>query len=107
MPFNRYTVGAAVTVTGTFTNSLTGATVDPSDANVDVVSPTGAKTTYSYSGGSGAVVRLAVGIYTYDIDTTGLVGRWQYRWWSPPAPGGVQTAGANEFFVNPFPSTTP
>ena len=105
MPFNRYTVGAAVTVTGTFTNSQTGTTVDPSDARVDVVSPTGIETTYTYSGG--AVVKLAVGIYTYDIDTTGLVGRWQYRWWSPPGPGAIQTAGANEFFVNPFPSSTP
>ena len=103
-PFNRYLVGASVTVTGTYTNHQTGNLTDPTDARVDVVSPTGQVTTYTYL--NSQVVKVGVGIYSYAVDTTGLPGRWQYRWWSP-AGSSVQTAGSNEFFINPFPTTTP
>lgn len=103
MPYNRYIVGASVTVQGTWTNAKTGALTDPSDARVDVVNPSGVSTTYTYL--NAQVIRASLGVYTYAIDTTGLVGRWQYRWWSPP--GVAQTASASEFFVDPFPATTP
>jgi hypothetical protein len=100
---NHYTVGQQVTVQGTWTNKSTGAAVDPSDARLDVVSPTGVVTTYTYL--LGQVMKASTGIYTYAIDTTNAPGRWQYRWWSPP--GVVATAAMSEFFVDPFPIMTP
>lgn len=103
---NHYTVGTAVTVTGTWTNKATGTPVDPSDARVDVVGPNGVSTTYTYSGGTGTVTRTSAGVYTYTVDTTNNYGRWQYRWWSP-AGISVQTAGMNEFIVDPFPIANP
>jgi hypothetical protein len=100
---NHYTVGQAVTVQGTWTNKSTGVAVDPSDARVDVVSPTGTVTTYTYL--LGQVTKVSTGVYTYVIDTTATPGRWQYRWWSPP--GVVTTAQAYEFYVDPFPAMLP
>jgi hypothetical protein len=97
---NTYEVGSSVTVTGTFSNKLTGEPVDPSEANVDIYDPTNTVTSYKYDGGTGDVVRVSMGVYSYDIDTTDLPGQWQYRWWSPPT---VQTAGAWSFIVTPWP----
>jgi hypothetical protein len=104
--FNSYVIGSSVTVTGTYTNNATGGLTDPTDAKVDVVSPNGQITTYIWNGGLGAVRKVSTGIFAYDIDTTGLPGRWQYRWWSPPG-SPVQTAGRSEFYVTPFPQQTP
>lgn len=104
---NRYWVGQAVTVKGTYTNAATSALVDPDDACVDVVSPTGKVTTYKYTDVPSKVTKVAVGIYSHDIDTTAGDGRWQYRWWSPAGGSGVQTADAGEFFIMPFPVPTP
>ena len=97
---NSYEVGSSVTVTGTFSNKRTGELVDPSEVTVEVYDPTNTVTSYSYSGGTGPVVKVDVGIYAYDIDTTGLPGAWQYRFWSPPS---IQTAGASSFIVTPWP----
>lgn len=102
---NHYTVGNDVTVTGTFTNSATKAPVDPTDARVDVLDPKNRVNTYAYTGGAGPVKKSSTGVYTYDIDTTGLPGVWQYRWWSPP--GTAQTAGASSFIVDPWPAARP
>jgi hypothetical protein len=101
---NHYMVGSSVTVTGTYTNRQTGALTDPTDAKVDVVDPKGRKITYTYL--NAEVVKISTGIFTYDVDTTGQPGRWQYRWWSP-AGTSVQVAAANQFIVDPFPLTTP
>jgi hypothetical protein len=101
---NHYPVGQGVTVKGTFTNTASGATVDPTDAIVDVLDPTGVTNTYHYVGG--AVVKVSAGVYTYSIDTTAKAGRWQYRWYSP---GGttVAAAGFGEFIVDAWPQATP
>ena len=107
MAANYYTVGQSVTVTGTYTNAATGAKVDPDDACVDVMAPTGTLTTYKYTDVGTKVVRVSTGVYSYAVDTTGLAGRWQYRWWSPSGISGVQTASAGTFFVNAFPAATP
>ncbi len=93
----RYTIGSQVVVTGTYTTS-TGSLIDPTDARVDIVAPTGVSTTYTYSGSE--VTKVSTGIYTYTVDTTGKFGRWSYRFWSPN-PGGA--AGSGDFIVNPFP----
>jgi hypothetical protein len=101
-PFNHYLVGALVTVTGTYTNHQTGALTDPTDAKVDVVSPNGTTVTYAYTDVSTLVRRVSTGIYQFDVNTTALPGRWEYRWWSPVGTP-VQTAGASAFTVDPFP----
>jgi hypothetical protein len=94
---NRYTVGAQVVVKGTFTNS--NGTIDPTNASVDIVTPSEITTTYTYL--AAQVTRVSAGIYTFTIDTTGQPGRWSYRWWSPPTPIGAANQG--EFIVDPFP----
>ena len=106
MAFNHYVVGASVSVTGTYTNHQTGALTDPTDAKVDIVSPTGVLTTYAYSDVSTLVIKVSVGVYRFNVNTAGLPGRWQYRWWSPPG-SSVQVAGKNEFIIDPFPTSTP
>ncbi len=103
MPYNHYTIGQGVTVQGVWTNKATGVPTDPSDARVDIVDPTGKVATYTYL--DSQVTKVSTGVYTYAIDTTGLAGRWQYRWWSPP--GVVQTASADEFYTDPFPAMMP
>lgn len=92
----RYTVGAQIVLQGTF--SLSTGVVDPTDARVDVVSPSEVTTTYTYA--LSQVQRVSTGIYTYTVNTTGQPGRWQYRWWSP-TPNGAANQG--DFIVDPFP----
>jgi hypothetical protein len=101
-PYNRYTIGEPVLLTGTWT-SPAGALFDPSNASVDVVDPSGRSTTYTYL--NAQVQKSSTGIYTYTVDTTAKSGRWQYRWWSPGPTG--QAAQNDQFFVDPFPSPTP
>lgn len=103
MGFNHYMVGDLPSVQGSWTNKITGDPVDPTDACLDVLSPTGGIATYKYS--LGQVTKTATGVYTHNIDTTASNGRYQYRWWSPP--GVAQTASAGEFMVDPFPVPTP
>lgn len=100
MAFNHYSVGTAVTVTGTFTTPA-GVLQDPTQAHVTVVDPTGLSTDYS----GGQVTHVSVGIFTKTLDTTGKDGRWQYLWWSPGPVG--QSADNNTFIVDPFPAVTP
>ncbi len=100
MAYNRYTVGQAVILTGTYTTPA-GALQDPTAAHVTVVDPTGLSTDFTAL----QLVHVSTGVYTYTVDTTGKVGRWQYLWWSPGPVG--QSADNNEFFTDPFPSLTP
>jgi hypothetical protein len=95
----RYTVGAQVVLTGTFTSG--SGPEDPTDARVDVVEPSGARMTYTYV--LAQVTRVSAGIFTYTVDTTGKSGRWSYRWYSPPPIG---AANASDFIVDPFPPGT-
>jgi len=105
LAYNRYILGNPVTMTGSYQNPLTKAYVDPTDARVDVVDPTGATTTYAYTGGAGPVSKASTGIYFYSVDTGTLFGRYQYRWWSPgPTAKG---AGASEFYIDPFSAAIP
>jgi hypothetical protein len=97
---NRYTVGTLVVIQGVFTGP--SGPIDPTDARVDVRAPDGITETYAYS--LAQVVRLSVGTFTLQLDTTGTPGRWGYRWWSP-APVGAANQG--EFIVDPFPLEAP
>jgi hypothetical protein len=71
--------------------------VDPTSPRVDVVDPTGHLSTFS----GVQITRVSTGVYNYTIDTTGEIGRWSYRWWSPPPIG---AAGQSTFIVDPFPN---
>ena len=92
---SNYTIGTQVTVMATFSGP--SGPLDPTDPRVDVVSPSGQSITYS----GAQVTKVGTGIYSHIIDTTGKVGRWNYRWWSPPPIG---AAGAGNFVVDPFPN---
>ena len=97
-------IGTLVGLTGSYTDQ-NGSPVDPTNAELDVLGPDNVLTTYQYSGGTGAVTKVSTGVYSYNVDTTGKPGRWQWRWWSPPGQG--QTADAGQFIVTPFPVTVP
>jgi hypothetical protein len=90
----RYIAGTQVVVQGAFSGPV-GA-IDPTDARVDIVDPSGNLVTYS----GAQITRVSTGLFTYIVDTTGSVGRWQYRWWSPP-PLGASMSG--DFIVDAFP----
>lgn len=98
---NSYVVGDLPTVQGTWTNKATGTPLDPTDARLDVLDPTGVLTTYTYA--LGQLTKASTGVYTRNLDTTGKAGRWEYRFWSPP--GLAQTASAGAFMVTPWPVT--
>jgi hypothetical protein len=86
-----------VLIKGTFTTSA-GVLTDPTNASVDVVTPSGITTTYTYL--ALQVQKASTGVYSLTIDTTGKSGRWTYRWWSPLP---LAAANAADFIVDPFP----
>ncbi len=96
-------MGEPALLQGTWRTPSTLAYFDPSDARVDVTSPAGVTTTYTYL--NSQVTRVSAGIYTYSADTTGQPGRWQYRWWCPGPVG--QGASMSQFYVDPYPAPVP
>jgi hypothetical protein len=83
--------GAAV---GAFT-SLSGVAVDPDVVTFGYVLENEAPVTFTYTNPGGdptsTIVRTGVGEYQADIDTTGLVGNWIWRWAGYPVSGGADT----------------
>lgn len=71
-----------------------GALIDPATVKLTYQPPTGAPVTFAYGGGQ--IVKDAVGLYHYDVDTTGQPGIWVYEWYSP-----TQTIQSNSFSVTP------
>lgn len=97
---NTYLTGALVTVstqTGPFSDS-TGTPVDPSVVTLAIRDPTGTVTTYTY--GSSGINRVSTGIYTYNVDTTGLPGRFEYKW---VGTGDCQALDIEQFLSSPTP----
>lgn len=89
----HYTVGAQVILQGVFTGS-TGV-IDPTSAHLDIITPDGVLATYS----GAQITHVSTGVYTYTANTTGWIGTWTYRWWSPPPIGAANTG---YFVVDPF-----
>jgi hypothetical protein len=74
---NQYATGNTVEVIGDFTNTSTGAQVDPSQVSVTIRDPNGGENTYTYA--ASQVVKDSTGIYHYVV-LASIVGVWGYRW---------------------------
>lgn len=57
-----------------------GVLVDPATVKLSYQPPTGAAVVFTYPA---SIIKDAVGLYHYDVDTTGKVGLWTYEWISP------------------------
>ena len=73
---------------GGFLNA-SGVLTDPATVTITIRDATGAIT-------NPAPVKDGVGLYHYDIDTTGKPGIWTYEW---KGSGGIQAIAANQFTV--------
>lgn len=63
--------GSLVTSTATFTNT-SGTPTDPTTITLKVQSPNGTVNTYTYP--NAFITRVSTGVYSAEIDTTGLTG---------------------------------
>ncbi len=101
-----YAIGHLVTVTGTFTD--TGGVVgDPTSVSMLYDSPTSTAPTIltrtsTSTGAVGSITKLSTGIYTAQIETTG-VGLYEYRYTST---GVLTVSGESWFSVAPRRVTT-
>jgi hypothetical protein len=89
------TVGMTATLTFTVTNSA-GALADPTDLSVEVTTPQGVATTYTYSGGG--LTRASLGVFKRANYVLTRSGRYYCEM---DATGAVIANGDFEFFVHP------
>lgn len=92
MSHETHDVGDLPRIEAVFTDSDTGATIDPDTVTFRVRAPDGVVTDYSYPT---EVTKTAVGVYHVDIDVD-QPGKWRWRVFST---GNGQTAEATEFSV--------
>jgi hypothetical protein len=69
--------GNKVRLTATFTDA-NGALLDPGTVALKYQVDNGAITTVTWAGAQ--VIRDSLGVFHYDIDTSGLVGGLEYEW---------------------------
>lgn len=83
---HSWIVGEVARLTLTTTDTA-GAPLDPATVVLKIKSPAGAISTQAHPG---AVVRMGVGVFVFDLALTEK-GRWLYRWeTSAPAQGATQ-----------------
>lgn len=87
-----YDVGDIARVTCTFTNE-SGVNTDPTTVTLEVKTPTGVITSYTWAGGT--VTRSAAGVFYKDISIT-MSGEWFYRF---EGTGAVESASEANFYV--------
>lgn len=98
MSSTRYMAGDKVRVTATFTDNASPANlIDPGGLTLKYRVAGGAAVTKTYPAD---VVRDSLGVYHYDIDTTGAPGTYAYEF---IATGTGQVAGADSFVVLALP----
>jgi hypothetical protein len=76
---NSYAIGSLVRLSAEF-HSSASVDVDPTVVKIQVRTPSGTITTYTY-GTDAAVVRASTGHYYLDVDAN-AAGEWLYRWYS-------------------------
>ena len=89
---NRYHIGQAVRITGTFRDEAE-AVFDPGTVKCDITIPDGTTTTYTYPTDS-EITKVSTGIYRIDLETP-TAGVYHYAWYST-SPG---TADQNRFII--------
>lgn len=95
---NSYDAGDKARLSIVFTDS-TGAAFDPPDVSLKYALPNAAATTQDYNPGN--IVRDGVGLYHYDLDTTGMSGVLTYEW--IVAPGAGQSASVSTLYIRALP----
>lgn len=94
---STFDMGDRVRVKGSFTDPLnSSAPIDPSNVYLDVTSPDGTTTTYTYGVDVG-LTNDGTGVYYYDI-TLDAAGLWYYRWYST---GSGQASGRDLIIARP------
>ena len=88
---NSYVVGEQPRLKATF--KIGSTPTDPTTISLIIKAPSGAETTYTYSGGQ--VIKDSTGVYHYDLPLT-AAGKWSYRWIGT---GTVVTATESSFLV--------
>jgi hypothetical protein len=91
---DAYDEGELVACQVTFTNTASGAAVDPTTVTIKVRDPNGTLTTYTYAGDT--ITKVAVGVYKVEVPAS-IPGTWYYRAEST----GSQSAKEAQFFVRP------
>jgi hypothetical protein len=91
MGLQPYAVGALVRVSASYVD-INNVAIDPTAVILSYKNPLGVKTTFTYPT---SIIKDSVGHYHYDIDTTGGVGVWYYRWSST----GTGQAAADQSFT--------
>jgi hypothetical protein len=79
MSITQQWAGTAVKTTVTFTNPGSITPVDPTTVTLKYRVGQAVATTWTY-GGTGAVVKVGIGIYSATLDTTNGVGIWNVEW---------------------------
>jgi uncharacterized protein YfaS (alpha-2-macroglobulin family) len=88
----RYANGSSVRVSGTFRNTDTQALQDPDVVKLDLTTPAGVLTTYTYPTG---ITKAGTGQYYATVDAN-ADGNWTYRWYST---GTGQAAEESIFYI--------
>ena len=93
-----YTAGAKVRILVTFTDN-TGALIDPGTVSLKYALPNVANVSQTYNPGN--IVRDSLGVYHYDLDTTGSApGALRYEWLGT---GSGQAAGTGLAMIEALP----
>ena len=95
-----YIAGQVVSLEGTFVDVASGDPVDPTTVVLVYRVASTAPVTYVYGAEGSPIERESAGVYSAEIDTTGLPGTWVYEWASQDTGQGIQ---AGSFVVNPPP----
>jgi hypothetical protein len=95
LAFSKYHEGDVVTIEGQFTDT-NGNPTDPSTVKVDVTTPDGTVTTYTYVTDV-QITKPTTGTYRMNNDTTGKRGLWIYTWYSTGS--GQADSGERMFYV--------
>lgn len=91
--------GTTITTTATFTNPGVATPVDPSTVSVTFALQNHRSVTWNYMG-SGLIIRVSQGVYSAELDTTGLPGQWIVQW---AGTGACAATWVTTFPVNALP----
>lgn len=90
--------GSLVTSTATFIAEATGTATDPTTIVLKYLEPGGGVTTVTYP--NAFITRVSTGVYSAELDTTGLPGGWVAEWIGT---GAVQAIAASTWTITRAP----
>ena len=88
--------GTLVTSTATFASTETGQVADPTTVTLKYRPPGGATQTVTYP--NALITRVSTGVYSAELDSTGLPGPWTAEWIGT---GAVQAIESDTWTIGP------